>query len=118
MPRKGYSAEEKENALRLCDDIGVKKASEETGILVTTLYNWRRTKSESKTVVASKAKTPATTSAASKRRGRPSRKQVKAEDFVITERQGDDELTRLQIENDALNAQLKTLQKALRAFTE
>lgn len=36
-----YSAVEKENALRLCDEIGVAKASEQTGISVKSLYTWR-----------------------------------------------------------------------------
>ena len=36
-----YTAAEKENALRLCDEIGVNKASKETGISRHTLYRWR-----------------------------------------------------------------------------
>ena len=36
-----YSAAEKENALHLCDQIGIAKASEETGISVKSLYTWR-----------------------------------------------------------------------------
>ena len=41
MPRKTYTREEKENALRLCDEIGVHKASKETGISANSLYKWR-----------------------------------------------------------------------------
>jgi len=55
MPRKVYSAEQKGNALRLCDEIGVKRASEETGILKVTLYKWRRI-SGVKPAITSRAK--------------------------------------------------------------
>ena len=41
MPRMKYSAEEKENALRLCEEVGVVKASEQTGISTFSLYKWR-----------------------------------------------------------------------------
>ena len=42
MPdRKRYTAEEKTNALRLCDEVGVVKASEQTGISTFSLYRWR-----------------------------------------------------------------------------
>ena len=36
-----YTAAEKENALRLCGEIGVAKASIETGVSRHTLYKWR-----------------------------------------------------------------------------
>ena len=41
MPRVTYTQDEKENALRLCDEIGVLKASEQTGISTNSLYKWR-----------------------------------------------------------------------------
>ena len=41
MPSMRYTAEEKENTLRLCDEVGVAKASEQTGISKFTLYKWR-----------------------------------------------------------------------------
>lgn len=42
MERRMYTQEEREHALRRCDEIGVKKASGETGVPAYTLYAWRR----------------------------------------------------------------------------
>ena len=36
-----YTQEEKKNALRMCEEIGVLKASKETGISINSLYKWR-----------------------------------------------------------------------------
>ena len=42
QPRQaGYTAEERENAIMLCDKYGVAKANELTGISKKTLYKWR-----------------------------------------------------------------------------
>jgi len=39
-----YSKEFREQALRLSDEIGVKKASEQLGVLYGTLADWRKNK--------------------------------------------------------------------------
>ncbi len=39
---KRYTKEFREEALRLSDDIGVKKASEQLGVLYGTLADWRK----------------------------------------------------------------------------
>lgn len=49
-----YSQEYKKTAITLADKIGVKKAAEETGVNVSTLYAWRRCDNK-KTVAAANA---------------------------------------------------------------
>lgn len=39
--RKRYTADQKEKALQLCDQIGITKASKETGITINSLRKWR-----------------------------------------------------------------------------
>ena len=106
MP-KSYTGDERENALKLCDEIGVQKASEQTGIALNSLYGWRRARGKAVAVVAG-VETPA----AGKGRGGCERGREDVEESCDTE------LIRLQMENEALKAQVKTLQNALRAFTE
>lgn len=42
---KRYTKEFKEEALKLSDDIGIKKASEQLGVLYGTLADWRKHRS-------------------------------------------------------------------------
>ena len=112
MPKKTYSAAEKENALKLCDKIGAPKASEQTGITLNSLYAWRRTRNEAKPAVVSKAKTKTVVPAEYKER----RDRVHKQEGVCGAE--NEELVRLRMENEALKAQVKTLQNALRAFAE
>jgi len=117
MPKKTYTAEEKENALRLCDEIGAKKASEQTGIFINTLYNWRRAKAEAIAPAAAEVEVPVVAPAASKKRIDPSRKQAISVQISAKE-SCTNELVRLQIENDTLKAQIAAMKSALRAYTE
>jgi len=113
MPRKTYTAKEKENALRLCEEIGVQKASEETGISVNSLYAWRGGKKANKAAaIANDAEIPVNAPAANDKKTGASRKQSGVGENP------DEELIRLRIENEALKAQNKTLKNALRPFTE
>ena len=113
MPRKSYTAAEKERALQLCDSIGIQKASEETGIASKTLYVWRSNHKN-------KAKAPAKaeTLAASPKKAGPGRKKKDPAGQPVPAKQGSEELIRLRMENEALKAQLGSLKNALRAFTE
>ena len=106
MP-KTYTVAVKENALKLCDEIGASKASEQTGITQNTLYAWRRAKRGDWTAAAG-AETPA----AGKERVAPENGHEAVEESNATE------LIRLQIENGSLKAQIETCKNALRAFTE
>jgi len=108
MPTKTYTAEDKLNALRLCDEIGVQKASEETGITLNSLYAWRRSRSE----LMPTATDPVEFQAGSEKRIGEGSKAVR--NFEPTT----DELIHLRVENEMLKAQITTLKNALRAFTE
>ena len=53
---KKYSQEFKDQAVKLSDDVGVKKAAEQLGVSLNTLSSWRRAKKkmpEGKTFVLS-----------------------------------------------------------------
>jgi len=113
MPRIGYSAEQKEDALRLCDKMGVQKASVQTGILAVTLYKWRERRD--KPAVATKANKK---QAVNRRRMGLALKQANTEELGVTVAFENEELLRLQLENDSLKAQIETLKRALRAFGE
>ena len=112
MPKKTYTSAEKESALKLCDEIGAPKASEQTGIALNSLYAWRRARNEVKPAVVSKAKTQAVVPAENKE----SKDCVHKQEGVCGAE--NEELIRLRVENEALKAQVKTLQNALRAFAE
>ena len=104
-----YTAAEKGNALRLCDEIGVCKASEETGITVHTLYTWRRAKGGTKPTVAPNE---------SKGHNGHGRKQEVVKEPTVREELENESLICLRTENDSLKAQIATLKRALRAFSE
>jgi len=97
MPRKTYTPDEKERVLGRCEEIGVQKTSEETGISIQTLYAWRNK--------AKPIKAPAAASA----KQAPAAKEAK---------EPAEELLRLRVENNAMKEQIATLKKALRAFSE
>jgi len=98
MPRKTYAPDEKERVLARCEQIGVQKTSEETGISIQTLYAWRNK--------AKPIKAPAAAPAAKQA---PAAKEAK---------EPAEELLRLRVENNAMKEQIATLKKALRAFSE
>ena len=53
MPRALYSAEDKENALRICEKVGFSAASRQTGISKFTLYQWNNLR-DNETAIKSK----------------------------------------------------------------
>ncbi|MCL1795769.1 MAG: transposase [Clostridia bacterium] len=97
MPRKTYTPEERARVLARCEEIGVPKTCEETGISIQTLYAWRNKAKPIKSPVA----VPAKQAAAPKETKAPA-----------------EELLRLRVENNAMKEQILTLKKALRAFSE
>ena len=117
MPKKTYTAQDKENALRLFDEIGAKKASEQTGVFINTLYNWRRAKEEAVAGVT-EIETPVDVPAKGKKRAitrsTPTIKSTRG----IVEKLGEQEMVQLQVENNVLRAQIKILKNALKAFAE
>lgn len=55
-----YSKEFKEQALKLSDEIGLKKASEQLGINYGTLADWRKIRKKKNIVTAAPDKSPLT----------------------------------------------------------
>ena len=108
-----YSAKQRENALRLCDEIGVAKASEQTGISKHTLYKWRNSAEVEVPVVPATADKKPAAEAASEAKDTRSIPPKSGVDGNTSE-----ELAQLRIENTTLKAQLAALKNALRAFTE
>ena len=114
MPRTTYTAAEKEHALRRCTEIGVQKASEELGITMATLYTWRNKmkRDEALPIADASAAIPAEDAAVAEKTPRASRK------IASTNEPASEELIRLRTENAAYQAQVVSLKKALKAFTE
>ncbi|QEN04199.1 transposase [Thiospirochaeta perfilievii] len=55
-----YSKEFKDQALKLSDEIGLKKASDQLGVKYSTLSGWRRNRSKKSINVVQKDTTPMT----------------------------------------------------------
>jgi len=105
-PRIRYTAEEKETALWFCDEIGVAKTSELTGISAKSLYKWLSiAKGDSEEVSGEEVK--ALTSVELK---------------FCTEKDAEvdagDELVQLRLENEKLKEEMAALKKAIRAYTD
>ena len=119
--RKRYTTEEKENALLLCKEIGMAKASKKTGISVNLLYKWRSGAKDEITTDVANGNPP--DEATAKEKMEPNHEITSAEVVatgvaVSTMEKTADELIHLRIENAALKAQIVTLKKALRVFTD
>ena len=142
-----YTAQEKEAAVRLCDAIGITKASKQTGITINSLRKWRLDAKEEKPVTTPVEVVPAEKSVTEQKDAwvdneiastdilaRLSRTPVEeapveemaaeeAEQPIVPEKtagneSANEELIRLQVENETLRAQIAALKNALRVFTE
>lgn len=89
---KHYSKEFKEEALKLSDEIGVKKAAQQLGIAYYTLADWR-----------------------SIRRNAPPAKTLSAEEQSIRIRELEREVSELRTANDILKDALGFLRKTARS---
>lgn len=124
MTRTRYTPEEKESALRLCDEIGVHKASQETGISVNSLYKWRSGVKDE--IFAPKIPAPAevvevpaaTTVPETEGLSVAHKEFPSIPAYANAEKGSNEELIRLQMENVTLKTQITTLKNALRVFTE
>jgi transposase-like protein len=105
---KRYTAEEQENALRLVNEIGVSKASKQTGITINSLRKWRED-TQSATTAADVIRIEEDTA---EQEAPPSLHNATLDEG------SSEELIRLQHENASLKAQMSALKNALRVFTE
>ena len=114
MPKTTYTTAEKEHALRRCAEIGVQRASEELGINMNSLYAWRRKMGpdDKLSIADTGAAIPAEDAAVAEKTPRTNRK------IATTNEPANEELIRLRTENAALQAQVVSLKKALRAFAD
>lgn len=132
---KRYTAKEREAALRLCAEIGVSKASKQTGISTHSLYKWRAGANEAveadqppviqadlseKDPAPNLAamETPTTQAEAPTTVMMDEKHGRSAPSYMYTDQETIEELIRLRMENVALKAQMTALKNALRAFTE
>jgi len=130
-----YSAEEKENALRLYDEVGVTKASKQTGITINSLRKWRAdAQNKSDTTAAATDEIPVgveaaehndlhTESASTDIIARLTKTSAEEQTMEETDQKTRpsnpyEELIRLRLENTTLKAQMAALKNAIRVFTE
>ena len=140
MPRIRYTDDEKIEALRLCDQMGVTKTSEQTGISINSLYKWRSEYKDFDIPVSPVIETPPPIKdeavpvyeAAPADEAVPVNidatpvKEAVAEKYTPyeakkTEPIGEnrsEEVIWLRVENKVLKEQMVALKTALRAFTE
>jgi len=140
--RKRYSAEEKENALRLYNEVGVTKASRLTGITINSLRKWRMdaqntnpaTPADGESPVEKKIAEPDDLQAVDGKSSTDILSRLAKIPANETAEEGADahlsrhnlnvdggpgeELIRLRIENASLRVQMAALKTALRVFTE
>ena len=109
---KRYSVEEKAKALRLCDEIGLSKASKQIGISVNSLYKWRMGVQNEIPTVAAAAEIPIEEPVAEENVSK-----ISPHTNYARENENE-ELIRLQLENTMLKAKMTALKNALRVFTE
>jgi transposase-like protein len=141
MPRPHYTNEQKKEALQLCAEIGITKASKRLEIAYGTLNKWRKAAQNGSPVEAATDDTPVeevtiyaqtdggdiSSTAIAARLGKNHDEAAVTEDKVHPESEDrgreatdddHDDLIRLRTENAALKTQMATLKNALRAFTE
>jgi len=124
---KRYSAGKKAEALRLCNEIGLAKASKQTGITINSLRKWHMD-AQNANIVTAADEIPNEKTATDQNESQANNASVSADVVVslakmqvgepIADENVSEERIRLQLENTTLKAQIIALKAALRVFTE
>ena len=127
-PRKRYSAEEKANALRLYDEVGVSKTSKQTGITINSLRKWHMDAQNAIVVIAAADEIPDEKTDIEQDESQTDNESACADvvarlvktpvEESIVDENVSEELIRLRLENTTFQAQIVALKCALRAFTD
>ena len=130
--RNRYTAAEKDKALRLYEKVGMAKASEQTGIGMSTIFRWRAnsnntSKSSRQAHKVAAIMKPSVFPASSVHSSHSSHSDPSAKKIAdkgangassVYGATGKDESIRLRTENHMLRERVSTLQNALRAFAQ